>query len=156
MRITPIRNKNNNCRTHSICTLEFENHRPLYDWFIENLEIYPSRQIEFARLNLSYTVMSKRKLLQLVREKYVRSWDDPRMPTISAFRRRGYTPESIRHFAKLVGVARRDNLIDLSLLEFAIREDLNKKATRAMVVLHPQTYNQQLSSGTIGNFKSGE
>jgi glutaminyl-tRNA synthetase len=123
--------------THSICTLEFENHRPLYDWFIENLEIYPSRQIEFARLNLSYTVMSKRKLLQLVREKYVRSWDDPRMPTISAFRRRGYTPESIRHFAKLVGVARRDNLIDLSLLEFAIREDLNKKATRAMVVLHP-------------------
>jgi glutaminyl-tRNA synthetase len=123
--------------THSICTLEFENHRPLYDWFIDELEIYHPQQIEFARLNLSYTVMSKRKLLQLVEEKIVSGWDDPRMPTISAFRRRGYTPESIRNFAERVGVARRDNVIDVSLLEFSIREDLNKQAHRVMVVLNP-------------------
>lgn len=123
--------------THSICTLEFENHRPLYDWFIDELEIYHPQQIEFARLNLSYTVMSKRKLLQLVEEKIVNGWDDPRMPTISGFRRRGYTPESIRNFADRVGVARRDNVIDVSLLEFSIREDLNKHAQRVMVVLNP-------------------
>lgn len=123
--------------THSICTLEFENHRPLYDWFIDELEIYHPQQIEFARLNLSYTVMSKRKLLQLVEEKIVSGWDDPRMPTISGFRRRGYTPESIRNFADRVGVARRDNVIDVSLLEFSIREDLNKHAQRVMVVLNP-------------------
>jgi glutaminyl-tRNA synthetase len=123
--------------THSICTLEFEVHRPLYEWFIEKLEIFPSKQYEFARLNLNYTVMSKRKLLQLVNEKHVDGWDDPRMPTISALRRRGYTPESIRMFAEKVGVARRENIIDVGLLEFCIREDLNKIAARAMVVLDP-------------------
>jgi glutaminyl-tRNA synthetase len=123
--------------THSICTLEFEVHRPLYEWFIEKLELYPSRQYEFARLNLNYTVMSKRKLLQLVKEGHVSGWDDPRMPTISALRRRGYTPESIRNFAERVGVARRENIIDVGLLEFCVREDLNKRATRAMVVLDP-------------------
>ncbi len=123
--------------THSICTLEFENHRPLYDWFISELDIYHPQQIEFARLNLSYTVMSKRKLLQLVEENYVNGWDDPRMPTISAFRRRGYTPESIRNFSEGVGVARRDNVIDVSLLEFRIREDLNRKAARVLAVLKP-------------------
>lgn len=123
--------------SHSICTLEFENHRPLYDWFIKELEIFPPRQIEFARLNLTYTVMSKRKLLQLVQEKVVDGWDDPRMPTISAFRRRGYTPESIRTFAEKVGVAKRDNVSDIALLEFTIREDLNKKAQRIMSVLKP-------------------
>lgn len=123
--------------THSICTLEFENHRPLYDWFIENLEIHHPRQIEFARLNLSYTIMSKRKLLQLVQEGIVDGWDDPRMPTISAFRRRGYTPESIRIFAEKVGVAKRDNVVDLALLEFTIREDLNKRAQRVMGVIRP-------------------
>ena len=123
--------------THSICTLEFEVHRPLYEWFIKNLEIYPSRQYEFARLNLNYTVMSKRKLLQLVKENYVSGWDDPRMPTISGLRRRGYTPESIREFCDRVGVARRENVIDVGLLEYCIREDLNKKATRVMVVLDP-------------------
>ena len=123
--------------THSICTLEFENHRPLYDWFIENLEIHHPRQIEFARLNLSYTIMSKRKLLQLVQEGIVDGWDDPRMPTISAFRRRGYTPESLRAFAEKVGVAKRDNVVDLALLEFTIREDLNKRAQRVMGVIRP-------------------
>ncbi len=123
--------------THSICTLEFDVHRPLYDWFIEKLEIFPSKQYEFARLNLSYTVMSKRKLLQLVQEKVVMGWDDPRMPTICGLRRRGYTPESIRYFADKVGVAKRDNVIDLSLLEFCIREDLNKRAERRMAVLNP-------------------
>ena len=123
--------------THSICTLEFENHRPLYDWFIQQLEIFPSRQIEFARLNLSYTVMSKRKLLQLVNEKKVTGWDDPRMPTISGLRRRGYTPASLRNFAARIGVAKRDNVIDVSLLEFMVREDLNKIATRVMAVLEP-------------------
>jgi glutaminyl-tRNA synthetase len=123
--------------THSICTLEFEIHRPLYDWFINELEIFKPQQIEFARLNLSYTIMSKRKLLTLVNEKIVRGWDDPRMPTISAFRRRGYTPESIRHFSERVGVAKRDNTIDVALLEHSIREDLNKSAKRVMVVLRP-------------------
>ncbi len=123
--------------THSICTLEFIPHRPLYDWFIEKLEIFPSRQYEFARLNLTYTVMSKRKLLQLVNEGYVQSWDDPRMPTISGLRRRGYTPESIRNFTDRIGVQKRDNLIDVSLLEFCLREDLNKNAKRKMVVFDP-------------------
>ncbi len=123
--------------THSICTLEFENHRPLYDWFIKELEIHPPRQVEFARLNLSFTVMSKRKLLQLVEQKYVDGWDDPRMPTISGLRRRGYTPESIRNFAEKIGVAKRDNVIDVSQLEFSVREDLNKKAQRVMTVLDP-------------------
>jgi glutaminyl-tRNA synthetase len=123
--------------THSICTLEFEVHKPLYNWFIEKLSIFPSTQYEFARRNLNYTVMSKRKLLQLVNEKHVNGWDDPRMPTVSGLRRRGYTPESIRHFCDLVGIARRENVIDVGLLEFCIREDLNKSATRRMVVLDP-------------------
>jgi glutaminyl-tRNA synthetase len=123
--------------THSICTLEFIPHRPLYDWFIEKLEIFPSKQYEFARLNLTYTVMSKRKLLQLVNEKHVGGWDDPRMPTISGLRRRGYTPESIRDFCDRIGVAKRDNLIDVSLLEFCAREHLNKIALRRMVVFDP-------------------
>lgn len=123
--------------THSICTLEFEVHRPLYDWFISKLQLFPSHQYEFARLNLNYTVMSKRKLLQLVNDNHVNGWDDPRMPTISALRRRGYTPESIRNFAERVGVARRENIIDVGLLEFCVREDLNKKATRVMAVLDP-------------------
>ncbi len=123
--------------THSICTLEFEIHRPLYNWFIEHLEIFPSRQIEFARLNLSYTVMSKRKLLQLVEEKYVSGWDDPRMPTISGLRRRGYSPESIRNFSDRIGVAKRNNVIDVGLLEFSVREHLNKVTTRVMTVLNP-------------------
>ncbi|MCK9204154.1 MAG: glutamine--tRNA ligase/YqeY domain fusion protein [Bacteroidales bacterium] len=123
--------------THSICTLEFEVHRPLYDWFIKEIGIYAPRQIEFARLNLSYTVMSKRKLLELVKEGYVSGWDDPRMPTICGLRRRGYTPESIRNFADIIGVAKRDNVIDVSLLEFCVREDLNKRADRRMAVLNP-------------------
>ena len=123
--------------THSICTLEFENHRPLYDWFLDQLGVHHPQQIEFARLNLNFTVMSKRKLLQLVREKYVDDWDDPRMPTISAYKRRGYTPEAIRNFAEIVGVAKRDALTDISLLEFAIRDDLNKHTQRVMAVLKP-------------------
>jgi glutaminyl-tRNA synthetase len=123
--------------THSICTLEFDVHRPLYDWFIEKLEIFPSRQYEFARLNLTYTVMSKRKLLELVKNGYVSGWDDPRMPTICGLRRRGYTPESIRMFADKVGVAKRDNIIDLSLLEWCVREDLNRRSNRYMVILNP-------------------
>lgn len=123
--------------THSICTLEFEVHRPLYDWFCENLKIHHPQQIEFARLNINYTVMSKRKLLQLVQEKHVMGWDDPRMPTICGLRRRGYTPESIRNFAETIGVAKRENVIDISLLEFCVREDLNKKALRTMAVLEP-------------------
>lgn len=123
--------------THSICTLEFEIHRPLYDWFCEALQIHHPRQIEFARLNISYTIMSKRKLMQLVQEKHVMGWDDPRMPTICGLRRRGYTPQSIRNFAETVGVAKRDNIIDVSLLEFCAREDLNKVATRTMAVLDP-------------------
>jgi glutaminyl-tRNA synthetase len=123
--------------THSICTLEFENHRPLYDWFLDELEIHHPQQIEFARLNLNYTVMSKRKLLQLVKEGYVSGWNDPRMLTISGLRRRGYTPESIRNFAERVGVAKRDNVIDVALLEHSVREDLNKRAKRVMAVLKP-------------------
>ena len=123
--------------THSICTLEFVPHRELYDWLIEKLEIFPSRQYEFARLNMTYTVMSKRKLLQLVNEGHVTGWDDPRMPTISAFRRRGFTPESIREFCDRIGVAKRDNLIDFGLLEFCLREQLNKIALRRMVVFDP-------------------
>jgi glutaminyl-tRNA synthetase len=125
--------------THSICTLEFEDHRPLYDWLIANVRDLPGhpQQIEFARLNLTYTVMSKRKLLQLVTEKRVSGWDDPRMPTISGLRRRGYTPESIRRFADEIGVAKRENVVDVGLLEFCVREDLNKRAPRAMAVLQP-------------------
>ena len=123
--------------THSICTLEFIPHRDLYNWFIEKLEIYPSRQYEFARLNMTYTIMSKRKLLQLVNEGHVTGWDDPRMPTLSAVRRRGYTPESIREFCDKIGVAKRENLIDVGLLEFCVREHLNKIAQRRMVVFDP-------------------
>ncbi len=123
--------------THSICTLEFEVHRPLYDWFCEALKIHHPQQIEFARLNLNYTIMSKRKMLQLVKGNYVNGWDDPRMPTICGLRRRGYTPAAIRNFAETVGVAKRDNIIDVSLLEFCAREDLNKTAIRTMAVLDP-------------------
>ncbi len=123
--------------THSICTLEFIPHRELYDWFIANLSIFPSHQYEFARLNVTYTVMSKRKLLQLVNENHVIGWDDPRMPTLTAMRRRGYTPESIREFCDKIGVAKRENLIDIGLLEFCVREHLNKIALRRMVVADP-------------------
>ncbi|WP_231425762.1 glutamine--tRNA ligase/YqeY domain fusion protein [Pedobacter sp. Leaf250] len=123
--------------THSICTLEYVSHRELYDWFIEQLEIFPSKQYEFARLNLTSTVMSKRKLLQLVNENLVNGWDDPRMPTISGLRRRGFTPKSVREFCERIGIAKRENLIELSLLEFCIREDLNKSANRVMAVLDP-------------------
>lgn len=123
--------------THSICTLEFDVHRPLYDWFIEKLDTFPSHQYEFARLNLTHTVMSKRRLLQLVKENIVSGWDDPRMPTISGLRRRGFTPASIRNFCDKIGVAKRDNLIDVGVLEFCVREDLNKIATRVMAVLDP-------------------
>lgn len=123
--------------THSICTLEFVPHRELYDWCIQQLGIFPSKQYEFARRNLSYAVTSKRKLMQLVKEGYVNGWDDPRMPTISGFRRRGYTPESIREFCSRIGVAKRENVIDMSLLEFCIREDLNKRALRRFAVLNP-------------------
>ncbi len=123
--------------THSICTLEFVPHRELYDWCIESLEIFPSKQYEFARLNLSYAITSKRKLLQLVNENFVTGWDDPRMPTISGMRRRGYTAQAIREFCDRIGIAKRDNLIDVSLLEFCVREHLNKVATRVMAVLDP-------------------
>jgi glutaminyl-tRNA synthetase len=123
--------------THSICTLEFIPHRELYNWFIEKLEIYPSQQYEFARLNMTYTIMSKRRLLQLVNDGHVKDWDDPRMPTLSGFRRRGYTPESIREFCDKIGVAKRENLIDVGLLEFCVREHLNKVAQRRMVVFEP-------------------
>ncbi len=123
--------------THSICTLEFIPHRPMYDWCIEKLGIYPSKQYEFARLNMTYTVMSKRKLLQLVNEGHVTSWDDPRMPTISGMRRRGFTPDSLREFCDKIGIAKRENLIDFSLLEFCVREHLNKIAQRRMVVFDP-------------------
>lgn len=135
--------------THSICTLEFIPHRPLYDWLIEQLEIFPSHQYEFARLNLTYNVMSKRKLLQLVNEKYVTGWDDPRMITISGLRRRGYTPESIRDLCDRVGVVARDSLIEVSLLEFCVREHLNKIALRRMVVFDPLKV-------VITNFPAGE
>lgn len=123
--------------THSLCSIEFENHRPLYNWFIEELEIFPSRQIEFARLNLSFTVLSKRRLLKLVQEGVVDGWDDPRMPTISGMRRRGYPAAAIRDFSDRIGIAKRDNVIDMSLLEFSVREQLNKSADRAMAVLDP-------------------
>jgi glutaminyl-tRNA synthetase len=123
--------------THSICTLEFEDHRPLYNWFIEQLGIFPSRQIEFDRLNLTYTLLSKRKLLQLVREGHVRGWDDPRMPTLSGIRRRGYTPEAIRNFCAAIGVSKTTGTIELAMLEHFVREDLNKRALRAMAVLRP-------------------
>jgi glutaminyl-tRNA synthetase len=135
--------------THSICTLEFIPHRELYEWFIEKLNIYPSKQYEFARLNMTYTVMSKRKLLQLVKEGHVNGWDDPRMPTISGFRRKGYTPKSIREFCDRIGVAKRENLIDLGLLEFCLREDLNETALRAMAVLDPLKM-------VITNFEEGK
>jgi glutaminyl-tRNA synthetase len=123
--------------THSICTLEFEDHRPLYDWYLRALGIHHPRQIEFARLNLTYTVMSKRRLNQLVQEGYVKGWDDPRMPSISGLRRRGYTPESIRAFSERIGVARREGIVDVSLLEYTIREDLNRRTPRVNGVLHP-------------------
>jgi glutaminyl-tRNA synthetase len=123
--------------THSICTLEFEVHRPLYEWYIQQLGIFPSRQYEFARLNLTYTVMSKRKLLQLVNEGFVDGWDDPRMPTLSGYRRRGYTPAAVRNFCDRIGIQRRENMIDVGLLEFCVREDLNKIAQRRMAVLDP-------------------
>ena len=135
--------------THSLCTLEFEVHRPLYDWFLEELDIFRSRQIEFARLNVNYTVMSKRRLLRLVQEGYVNGWDDPRMPTISGMRRRGYTPESIRNFARGVGIARRENIIDVSLLEFHVRDHLNKVTPRVMGVLDPVKV-------TITNYPEGK
>ena len=135
--------------THSICTLEFDVHRPLYDWFIQALGIYPSHQYEFARLNLTYTMMSKRKLLKLVQEGAVMGWDDPRMPTICALRRKGYTPASVRNFAEMVGVAKRDNVIDLAKLEFCVREDLNKVAERRMAVLNPLKV-------TITNYPEGK
>jgi len=123
--------------THSICTLEFEDHRPLYDWFLDQLGIHHPQQIEFARLNLNYTVMSKRKLLHLVREGRVRGWDDPRMPTISGLRRRGYTPEAIRDFCDRIGVAKNESVVDIALLEHCLREDLNKRSPRVMAVLRP-------------------
>lgn len=123
--------------THSICTLEFEVHRPLYDWFLNELQIHHPQQIEFARLNLTYTVMSKRKLLELVEQNFVDGWDDPRMPTISAYRRRGYTPDAIQNFAEIIGVAKRDAMTEVAVLEHAIREDLNKKSQRVMAVLDP-------------------
>jgi glutaminyl-tRNA synthetase len=123
--------------THSICTLEFEDHRPLYDWFLDALGVYHPQQIEFARLNLSYTVLSKRRLIELVEGGYVTGWNDPRMPTVSGFRRRGYTPESIRNFCDRIGVAKRESIVDIALLEYCIREDLNKRALRVMAVLNP-------------------
>ena len=123
--------------THSLCSLEFENNRPLYDWFIEKLGIFPSRQIEFARLNVSYTILSKRYLRQLVEEGHVKGWDDPRMPTLCGLRRRGYTPQAIRRFLEEVGMAKRENLVDIALLEHCLREDLNKRAARVMAVLNP-------------------
>ena len=123
--------------THSICTLEFEDHRPLYDWYIEQLGIYHPQQIEFDRLNLTYTLMSKRKLLTLVQKEYVNGWDDPRMPTISGMRRRGYTPEAIRNFCRESGVSKTNGITELSLLEYSVREDLNRRALRVMAVLRP-------------------
>jgi glutaminyl-tRNA synthetase len=123
--------------THSMCSLEFEDHRPLYDWFLDQLGIYHPQQIEFARLNLSYTIMSKRKLLELVKERYVGGWDDPRMPTLSGMRRRGYPPEAIRNFCERIGVAKRESTVDIALLEYCVREHLNMVAPRVMAVLHP-------------------
>ena len=135
--------------THSLCSLEFEDHRPLYDWFLDQLGIHHPQQIEFARLNLTYTVMSKRRLLELVREGHVNGWDDPRMPTICGLRRRGYTPESLRNFAERVGVAKRDSVVDIALLEHGVREDLNKSTPRAMAVLRPL-------KATIENYPEGQ
>jgi len=123
--------------THSLCTLEFEDHRPLYDWFLDQLEIHHPQQIEFARLNLTHTALSKRKLLQLVQQRHVTGWDDPRMPTLAGFRRRGYTPEAIRNFCERIGVAKRNSIVDVAMLEHSLREDLNKRAPRAMAVLRP-------------------
>jgi glutaminyl-tRNA synthetase len=123
--------------THSLCTLEFEDHRPLYDWFLDQLGVHHPQQIEFARLNLSRTVLSKRKLLQLVQQKYVNGWDDPRMPTLAGFRRRGYTPDAIRTFCERIGVAKRNSIVDIAMLEHCLREDLNKRAPRVMGVLRP-------------------
>jgi glutaminyl-tRNA synthetase len=123
--------------THSICTLEFEDHRPLYDWFLDELQVFHPQQIEFARLNLTYTVMSKRKLLKLVEDGHVKGWDDPRMPTLVGLRRRGYTPQSIRTFCERIGVAKRDSIVDMALLEHCVREDLNLRAPRVMAVLRP-------------------
>jgi glutaminyl-tRNA synthetase len=123
--------------THSMCTLEFEDHRPLYNWFIQQLGIFPSQQIEFDRLNLTYTLLSKRKLLQLVNQGHVRGWDDPRMPTLSGMRRRGYTPEAIRNFCSSIGVSKTTGVLDLAMLEHFVREDLNKRVARVMAVLHP-------------------
>lgn len=123
--------------THSICTLEFDVHRPLYDWFIKTLEIFPSHQYEFARLNLTYTLMSKRKLLELVQKHYVSGWDDPRMPTLCGVRRRGYTPQALRMFCDRIGVSKRDQLMDIQLLEWCVRQDLNARANRYMVVQNP-------------------
>ena len=147
--------------THSLCTLEFEDHRPLYDWLIENLPV-PSkpRQIEFARLNLSYTVMSKRRLLELVEEKHVSGWDDPRMPTIVGMRRRGYTPEAIRTFCDRIGVAKRENMVDVALLEHAVREDLNRRAPRVMAVLDPikvviENYPENETRGVLDHQQPG-
>ncbi len=135
--------------THSICTLEFEDHRPLYNWFIEQLGIFPSQQLEFDRLNLTYTLLSKRKLLQLVRDGYVNGWDDPRMPTLSGIRRRGYTPESVRNFCAAIGVSKTNGVIELAMLEHFVREDLNKRALRAMAVLRPLRV-------VIDNYPEGE
>jgi glutaminyl-tRNA synthetase len=123
--------------THSLCDLQFEDHRPLYDWFLERLEIHHPQQIEFARLNISNTILSKRKLIQLVRNRHVSGWDDPRMPTISGLRRRGYTPESVRNFCDRIGLAKRESMVDIALLEHTLREDLNLQAHRVMAVLRP-------------------
>jgi glutaminyl-tRNA synthetase len=123
--------------THSLCSLEYEIHRPLYEWFIREAEVFPSRQIEFARLNLSHTVMSKRWLLKLVQDKHVSGWDDPRMPTIAGLRRRGYTPEAIRSFVSQIGIAKTDSMVDIAFLEYCLREDLNRRALRVMAVLRP-------------------
>lgn len=135
--------------THSLCTLEFENHRPLYNWYLDESEVYRPQQIEFARLNLSYTVMSKRKLLELVQQKLVNGWDDPRMPTISGMRRRGFTPQALRAFSDRIGIAKRNNVIDVSLLEHSVREDLNQRAKRVMAVLNPLKV-------TIKNYPEGQ
>lgn len=135
--------------THSLCTLEFENHRPLYDWFLDETEVFHPQQIEFARLNLSYTVMSKRKLLELVTENLVDGWDDPRLPTISGMRRRGFTPKSLRNFSDRIGIAKRNNVIDVAMLEHSVREDLNKRANRVMAVLDPLKV-------TIKNYPEGQ
>jgi glutaminyl-tRNA synthetase len=135
--------------THSVCTLEFEDHRPLYNWFIQQLGIFPSQQLEFDRLNLTYTLLSKRKLLKLVQEKYVSGWDDPRMPTLSGIRRRGYTPESIRNFCNAIGVSKTNGTLELAMLEHFVREDLNKRAPRVMAVLRPLKV-------VIDNFSDGE